>query len=95
MDLPKRKPTRLKGYDYSQTGAYFITICTYKRKNILANIVGGDVLDAPNIELKMHGIVADKIINRMKYPNHFFFIHIKPLLNIVNLSIRDRHVTFY
>ncbi len=40
MNLPKRKPTRLKGYDYSQDGAYFITICTNDRKCILGNIVG-------------------------------------------------------
>ena len=26
MDLPKRKPIRLRGYDYSQSGAYFVTI---------------------------------------------------------------------
>ncbi len=29
MDYPKRKPIRLKRYDYSQNGAYFITICAY------------------------------------------------------------------
>ena len=40
MDLPKRKPTRLKNYDYSSCGAYFITICTNKKKNILCEIVG-------------------------------------------------------
>lgn len=28
MDLPKRKPNRLKDYDYSRNGMYFITICT-------------------------------------------------------------------
>ncbi len=27
-ELPKRKPLRLKGYDYSSCGAYFVTICT-------------------------------------------------------------------
>ena len=27
MDLPKRKSPRLKEYDYSTPGAYFITIC--------------------------------------------------------------------
>ncbi len=40
MELPKRKPTRLKGYDYSLPGAYFVTICTKGRKCILSNIVG-------------------------------------------------------
>lgn len=35
MDLPKRKEYRLKNYDYSQNGAYFITICTKNRQHIL------------------------------------------------------------
>ena len=38
-ELPKRKSTRLQGLDYSSTGAYFITICTHNRENILSNIV--------------------------------------------------------
>ena len=40
MNLPRRKSIRLKGYDYSQNGAYFITICAYNRKCILGEIVG-------------------------------------------------------
>ena len=44
---PERKPTRVKNYDYSSVGEYFITICTKNRAEILCNIVGGDVLDAP------------------------------------------------
>ena len=35
MDLPKRKPNRLKVYDYSTRGAYFITICVKEKKCIL------------------------------------------------------------
>ena len=38
-DLPKRKPTRLKNFDYSTTGAYFITLCTEDRRKILSQIV--------------------------------------------------------
>ena len=34
MELPKRKPTRLKDYDYGTPGAYFVTICTKDRKQI-------------------------------------------------------------
>ena len=30
--LPKRKSHHLQGYDYSQNGAYFITICTHQRR---------------------------------------------------------------
>jgi len=42
MDLPKRKSTRVKGYDYSTPGAYFITICVKDRKQLLSEIVGND-----------------------------------------------------
>ena len=51
-ELPKRKPTRLKEFDYNTTGAYFITICTDNRRQILSRIVGVDVLGDPqNVEL--------------------------------------------
>ena len=33
-DLPKRKSTRLKDFDYSSPGVYFVTICTENRKNL-------------------------------------------------------------
>ncbi len=29
---PRRKSPRINGYDYSNCGAYFITICTYERR---------------------------------------------------------------
>ncbi|MBQ5648768.1 MAG: transposase [Clostridia bacterium] len=90
--LPDRKPTRLKNFDYSTNGAYFITICTQNRRKILS-IVGGDVLDAPcTINLLPYGIIADKYINQLNdfyenieidsyviMPNH---IHI--LMRILN-----------
>ena len=64
--LPKRKATRLKNYDYNTTGAYFITICTEDRRQILSRIVGGDVPDAPkNAELLPYGTIADKYINQL------------------------------
>ncbi|WP_037588349.1 transposase [Stenoxybacter acetivorans] len=37
-ELPTRKRNRLQGYDYSQNGAYFITICTKDRAEILGRI---------------------------------------------------------
>lgn len=39
MPLPQRKSPRLQGYDYSQAGAYFVTICT-DHKNITLVIFG-------------------------------------------------------
>ena len=50
-ELPKRKPTRWKQFDYNKNGAYFITICTANRKQILSRIVGGDGLDAPKCDV--------------------------------------------
>ena len=40
--IPERKPTRARNYNYSSVGAYFVTICTKNRAEILSNIVGGD-----------------------------------------------------
>ena len=34
--LPKRKHVRLKGYDYSRNGCYFITVCTKDQKPLLS-----------------------------------------------------------
>jgi putative transposase len=38
-----RRSIRLKEYDYTQAGAYFITICTYQRQNIFGEIVNGEM----------------------------------------------------
>ncbi|MCL2008997.1 MAG: hypothetical protein FWG71_00435 [Synergistaceae bacterium] len=40
-ELPKRKPNRLKDYDYSQNGAYFVTICALGRMEIFSAITVG------------------------------------------------------
>ena len=64
--LPKRKPVRLRNFDYCDSGAYFLTICTENRRKILSQIVGGDVLDAPyDIKLTSYGQIADKFINQL------------------------------
>jgi len=38
-----RRSIRLKGYDYSQEGAYFITVCTYNRRCVLGSITNGEM----------------------------------------------------
>lgn len=40
--LPQRKNIRIKKFDYSSNGAYFITICAYQRKNIFGEITTTD-----------------------------------------------------
>ncbi len=36
---PQRKSIRLKNYDYSQNGAYFITVCTQNRDYLFGEII--------------------------------------------------------
>lgn len=71
MDLPKRKPTRLKGYDYRTPGAYFITICTKDRKELLSKIVGDDARIVPQNNLSKIGLICERYINNIniKYEN--------------------------
>ena len=70
-EWPVRKHNRLIQYDYSQNGAYFITICTENRKCILSSIVGGGVLDAPSTRLTGYGLTVDRQIRDMnhQYPD--------------------------
>ena len=42
-DIHHRRSIRLKNYDYSQTGYYFVTICTRNRECILGNVVDGEM----------------------------------------------------
>ena len=42
-----RRSIRLKGYDYSRTGAYFITICAYNRLCLFGEIIDGEMRANP------------------------------------------------
>jgi len=43
-DLSNRRSIRLKEYDYSHPGAYFVTICTRDRECLFGDVVGGQVV---------------------------------------------------
>ncbi len=75
MELPSRKPNRINCYDYSQNGAYFVTICTQDRKKILSKISVGTPVHGcpmPHSELLWHGKIADQYIKQI----HAFYDHI-------------------
>jgi len=40
---PHRRSIRLKGYDYTQAGAYFVTICTWQRECLLGEVINGEM----------------------------------------------------
>ena len=83
MELAKRKPNRLMGYDYAACGAYFITICTKDRRQWFGDVVG-DAHIAPHVALTPYGEIIQKYIRNIlgidKYvimPNHIHMIILK------------------
>ena len=43
-DRHYRRSIRLKGYDYTQPGAYFVTICTHQRTPLFGQVVDGEMI---------------------------------------------------
>ena len=89
-ELPKRKDNRLKNYDYSRAGAYFITICTKDRKCLFwdkaqHHSVGEDIiLPYENIRFSILGEIADEAINAI--PVHY------PQVEVVQYVIMPNHI---
>ena len=65
LEFAQRKINRIPEYDYSQNGAYFVTICTHERRKSLSDIVG-DGFPVP----KPCRMIAEEMIRRIsvKYP---------------------------
>ncbi|OGO37839.1 MAG: hypothetical protein A2W35_02965 [Chloroflexi bacterium RBG_16_57_11] len=49
-----RRTIRLRGYDYSQPEAYFVTICSYLRESLFGQIVDGQMQLSPLGEIVKH-----------------------------------------
>ncbi len=62
-----RRSIRLIGYDYSNQGWYFVTICSEKREEIFGEIVGAR-RDSPKMRLNDNGRIVKKIWKSL--PNH-------------------------
>lgn len=84
--LEVRKLIRLKEYDYSNEGMYFITICTKNRECILGKIENGSVKTDPYIVLNRNGILIESELNNIH--NHFRYI------NIDEYVIMPNHIHF-
>ena len=74
MELPQRKDVRLKAFDYSSAGAYFVTVCTQDRKQILSRITTvGAIHESPaaRVELTPIGQIVQEQIDALpiRYPN--------------------------
>jgi len=42
-EIHNRRSIRLRGYDYSQAGLYFVTICVQNRECLFGEIVNGEM----------------------------------------------------
>ena len=63
--LPKRKCIRLKDFDYTQAGYYFITICAKDRKSLFWNDVGATCGRPFEPSLTKIGKIIDLEINKI------------------------------
>jgi putative transposase len=77
-DIHHRRSIRLQGYDYSQAGAYFVTVCTQGRECLSGDIVDGKM--QVNDAGRMVRDIWHKITEHFPYvdidecvvmPNHF------------------------
>ncbi len=88
LELPKRKQIRLKGYDYSSCGAYFVTICTQNRECLFS--VGADSISARMIDDVWNETIRRyQNVHCPKYvimPNHF---HAIIVIECADMEFRD------
>lgn len=67
-----RRSIRLKGFDYTQAGAYYITIVTHQREHLFGEVVNGEM------QLNKFGLVAkgqwEKLARRFKYVELIVFV---------------------
>ena len=43
-EIHHRRSIRLKGYDYTQPGAYFVTFCAHQRMHLFGEVVNGQMV---------------------------------------------------
>ena len=84
MELPKRKQNRLTEYDYSQPGAYFITICTHNKQMLFWENVGASIARPEKPQLSFYGnVVQEAILNIPK---------IYPTISVDNYVVMPNHI---
>jgi len=99
-EWPVRKNIRLKEYDYSRDGYYFITICTHERKNTLALIRRDDPSGRPIIELTELGKICLNTLNEIENKHNIsipkYIImpdHIHIIITILNENAQNTERT--
>ena len=83
-NLPKRTHPRLKNFDYSKNGYYFVTICTADHKEILSTVTVGRGLAPAEVILSPIGKIAEEQLLRLS------LLH--PLVKVEKYVIMPNHI---
>lgn len=84
MELIKRKPNRLMGYDYDSPGGYFITVCTKHFKNVFWENVGATSGRPKKSNLSKNGEIVRDAIERIAFTY--------PAVNVDCFVVMPNHV---
>ena len=82
MELPERKPNRLKNYDYSSNGMYFITICSKNKEHIFGKIVGATIGRPSGMYLSQYGKIVKQAIDNIN--THYPAVHVEKYVVMPN-----------
>jgi len=93
-EIHHRRSIRLKGYDYSQPGAYFITICTHERECLFGEIVNDEMIlnDYGKIVYE-EWFLSAKIRNEIELYENEFVVMPNHIHGIVWIIANDVDVT--
>ena len=78
IEKPRRRSIRLPGYDYAQTGAYFVTIRTQGRACLFGDVVDGEMRLGPV------GTIVEECW--LAIPDHF------PTVELGEFAIMPNHI---
>ena len=85
-----RRSNRLAGYDYSEAGAYFVTLVTHERRYLFGQVAGGEMrLSAEGEIVKEEWIKSARIRKEIEIDMDAFVImpnHIHGIVNIMDIS---------
>jgi len=68
MNIGQRKPNRLRNFDYSDNGWYFVTVCAHKRQNMFGGI------EKEKMILNQYGKIAKQCWSNI--PKHYANVEI-------------------
>lgn len=90
--LPKRKSIRLKGYDYSQNGCYFVTVCAKDKRHLLAHYRSkADIVGAGLRARPRDAIVLTPLGKEVEKAIDYINIHYEDI-DIENAIVMPNHI---